>query len=385
MARSNRTSISWWRGVSELGRFNPRRLDLARRRRALSQTDLADLVGIDRRTLFGYDAGEFLPSDRVLELIASKLDFPLSFFFGEDIDQPTPDTASFRAMTKLRAPVRDAALAQGALALLLGRWIEQRFALPPVSLPDLSREPSPEAAAAALRNMWGWGERPIRNVIHMLESKGVRIFSMDVEAREVDAFSLWHGETPLILLNQYKSAEHARFDACHELAHLVLHRHGSPRSASRIYEREAHEFASAFLMPRGSILANAPRFSTVPGLVVLKRKWGVSVAALAHRLYQVGVLSEWQYRSLYVEISKRGYRTKEPEPMERETSQVLTKVFAMLRADGFGKSAAAQELDLSARELDRLMFGLTIVGLPGGGTKDDMPKRSNNPKLKVIK
>lgn len=371
--------------MAERGRFNSRRLDLARRRRALTQSELADRVGIDRRTLFGYDAGEWLPSDKALERIAAELDFSPAFFFGEDLDEPSPDTASFRAMTKLRAPVRDAALAQGTLALTLGRWIEQRFTLPHADLPDLSREPTPEAAASSLRNLWGWGERPIKNVIHLLESKGVRIFSMDIEAREVDAFSLWHGETPLIILNQYKSAEHARFDASHELAHLVLHRHGSPRSASRIYEREAHEFASAFLMPRGSVLANAPRFPTVPGLVKLKRQWGVSVAALAHRLHQVGLLSEWQYRTLYVEISKRGYRTREPEPMGRETSQILTKVFAELRAEGVGKAVPAQELGLSVRELDRLMFGLTIVGLHGGGLKDGATKHTTSPRLRVIK
>ena len=371
--------------MADRDRFNPKRLDLARRRRALTQTELAERVGIDRRTLFGYEAGEWLPSDHVLDRLATELDFHPAFFLGEDLDEPRPDTASFRAMTKLRARMRDAALAQGALGLMLGRWIEQRFNLPPVDLPDLSREPTPEAAASALRNMWGWGERPIKNVVHLLESKGVRVFSMDVESREVDAFSLWHGETPLIILNQYKSAEHARFDACHELAHLVLHRHGSPQGAARIYEREAHEFASAFLMPRGSVLANAPRFPTVPGLVKLKRKWGVSVAALAHRLHQVGILSEWQYRTLYVEISKRGYRTTEPEPMERETSQILTKVFAALRADGVAKTATAQELGLSTRELDRLMFGLTIIGLRGGGTDSDTPKSGMGPKLKVVK
>lgn len=373
------------RSVAKHRPFNPARLDLARRRRSLTQTELAERVGIDRRTLFGYDVGEFLPSDRIVKRIAAALDFPATFFFGEDIDEPTPDNASFRAMTKLKAPMRDAALAQGSLALMLGGWIEERFSLPMATLPDLSREPTPEAAAAALRNEWGWGEQPIKNVIHLLESKGVRLFSMDFDARKVDAFSLWQGGTPLILLNQYKSAERARFDACHELAHLVLHRHGSHRGSTRVYEREAHEFASAFLMPRGSILASAPRFATVPGLVKLKRKWGVSVAALAHRLNQLGLVTEWQYRTLYVEITKRGYRTAEPEPMERETSQVLSKVFTMLRGEGIGKESAAQALDLSPRELDRMMFGLTIMGLHGGSKKEGPPTLARRPKRTIVK
>jgi Zn-dependent peptidase ImmA (M78 family) len=261
--------------------------------------------------------------------------------------------------------------------------MDARFSLPHAALPDLSREPSPEAAALALRSLWGLGELPIKNAVHLLESKGVRVFSMDIDAREVDAFSLWQGETPLVILNQYKSAEHARFDACHELGHLVLHRHGSPRDAKRVYEREAHDFASAFLLPRNSMIAGAPKFPTLPGLIALKRKWGVSVAALAHRLHQIGAVSDWQYRSLYVEISKRGYRTNEPAPMKRETSQVLSKVFAILKDDGVGKAAVAQELCLSPKELDRMMFGLTLVGLQGGAN-DDTPRSTARPKLRIV-
>jgi Zn-dependent peptidase ImmA (M78 family) len=268
-------------------------------------------------------------------------------------------------------------------ALMVGRWVEAKFSLPPAVLPDLSREPSPEAAAQALRNMWGLGERPLKNTVHLLESKGVRVFSMDIDAREVDAFSLWQGDTPLVILNQYKSAEHARFDACHELGHLVLHRHGSLRDTKRVYEREAHEFASAFLLPKNSVIAGAPKFPTLPGLIALKKKWGVSVAALAHRLHEVGVLTEWQYRSLYIKISERGYRTSEPSPMKRETSQVLPKVLSLLREDGVGKSAIAEELCLSAKELDRMMFGLTILGLEGGA-KGDAPRSSARPKLRIV-
>jgi Zn-dependent peptidase ImmA (M78 family) len=349
----------------------------------MTQTELAERVGVDRRALFAYESGEYQPSDETLSKVAAQLDFPPGFFFGPDLDEPHPDTASFRAMSKLRAPLREAALAQGALALMVGRWIDAKFALPRSELPDLSREPSPESAAQALRNLWGLGDLPIKNAVHLLESKGVRVFSMDIAGQEVDAFSLWQGETPLVILNQYKSAERARFDACHELAHLVLHRHGSPRDAKRVYEREAHDFASSFLLPRNRMIASAPKFPTVPALIALKRKWGVSVAALAHRLHQVGAVSDWQYRTLYVEISKRGYRTNEPAPMKRETSQVLSKVFAILREDGVGKATVAQELCLSSRELDRMMFGLTILGLEGGAS-DDAPGSPARPKLRIV-
>ena len=57
-----------------------------------------------------------------------------------------------------------------------------------------------------------------------------------------------------------KTAEHSRFDAAHELGHLVLHRHGPPRGIEA--ERQANAFASAFLMPHGSVFPRAPKFPT---------------------------------------------------------------------------------------------------------------------------
>src|SRR4029077_3081434 len=119
--------------------------------------------------------------------------------------------------------------------------------------------------------------------------KGVRVFSLSLDAAEVDAFSMWRQRTPFVFLNTKKSAEHSRFDAAHELGHLVLHRHGSPQG--REAEREANAFASAFLMPRATVLANMPRLATVDRLIKLKKYWAVSVAALAYRLHAVGVLS----------------------------------------------------------------------------------------------
>jgi Zn-dependent peptidase ImmA (M78 family) len=186
------------------------------------------------------------------------------------------------------------ALGEGALALRLNKFIESKFELPQADLPDLSREANPEAAAESLRRYWGIGELPIRNMIHLVEAKGVRVFSLAIDAQDVDAFSMWKASTPFVFLNSHKSAEHSRFDAAHELGHLVLHRHASPNG--REAEREADAFASAFLMPRGSVAANAPRYPTLPVLIKLKKIWITSLAALNYRLHEVELTTDWQYR-----------------------------------------------------------------------------------------
>ena len=273
--------------------FNPSRLRVARKRRLLNKTRFAKAIGVDIRTITGYERGEYEPSSATLALIAETLRFPVGFFAGDDLHEPVPATASFRSLARMSAANREAALASGALAFLLNDWIEKRLTLPAPDVPDL-REEDPDAAAMALRQQWGLGERPVRNMVHLLEAKGVRVFTLFEDTTEVDAFSLWRATTPFVFLNTIKSAERSRFDAAHELGHLVLHRHaGAPQG--REAEHEANRFASAFLMPRGSVFAVAPVFPSLDRLVALKRQWIVSVGAIAYRLHALGLLTDWHY------------------------------------------------------------------------------------------
>lgn len=167
--------------------FNPNRLRLARQRRGLNKTGVAKRLGVDLRSITAYEKGEFPPSDENLHRLAQLLDFPVQFFYGDDLDVPSPKFASFRSMSRMTAAKRDAALGAAALAFMLNDWIEARFELPKVDLPDL-RDEKPEAAAAILRQLWGLGERPIRSIVHLLEVKGVRVYSLAEQAVEVDAF-----------------------------------------------------------------------------------------------------------------------------------------------------------------------------------------------------
>ncbi len=360
--------------------FNPSRFRLARRRRGFSKTRLAEGSGLELRTIYGYESGQWEPPPETLRRLADALTFPAEFFFGEDIDQPSAQAASFRSMSRMSAAKRDMALGAGAIAYLLNDWIERRFELPTVDVPDL-RGPGPESAAAALRQHWGLGERPVRNMIHLLEAKGVRVFSLAEDSTDIDAFSLWRGSTPFMFLNTLKSAEHGRFDAGHELGHLVLHRHGAPSGQEA--EREANAFASAFLMPRASVLAVSPGVSTVEHLVHLKKQWIVSVAALAYRLRTLGMISDWHYRTLCIEIQQRGYRQREPEGAQRESSQMLGKVFSTLRDEGVTKTDIARELSVPVDEIDRLIFGLILMGLSSGQSTAPRPI-PRRPTLKLI-
>ena len=368
-----------------MSEFNPQRLSVARRRRGLTKTGLAAELDVSIRMVTAYERGEKAPSEMTLDRMARSLRFPVGFFSGDDLTEPSLDGTSFRALSSLTAKQRDQALGAASLALGLSEWIDERFELPSPDVPAYPRV-DPETASMSVRAEWGAGARPIRNLMHVLEGRGVRFFSLVEECSAVDAFSFWSGDRPFIVANTGKSAERRRMDAAHELGHLVLHPSGVAHG--REQEREAAQFASAFLMPEGSVRAGVPYGATLQQIIAAKSRWRVSTAALAYRMHELGMLSDWQYRSHFVEISRKGYRTKEPPgtEIEIETSTLLAKVFDALRAQSITREQIAVELQIEVEELDKLVFGLTLTPLRGSNEGVYRPGRipGETPTLRII-
>lgn len=333
----------------------------------------------------GFEAGETTPAPLTVARLAEALEFPSSFFGADYLDEIPDEAASFRSLSRMSAADRHAALAAGRLAYALHDWISQRFRLPEPTVPQLGPGLDPETAAQIVRVEWSLGEKPLPNLVHLLEAYGVRVFSLAQESQEVDAFSLWRAAQPYVFLNTRKSGERSRFDAAHELGHLVLHWHHELPQLNKQAEKEANRFAAAFLMPAASLVASASRLPTVQDMIRDKRRWKVSAAAYTHRLREVEMLTEWQYRTLFVEISQRGYRIDEPNPIHRETSQILNKVFATLRREGIGKADIARELHIYPQDLDELVFGLALLPVLGDGPGTPAAqRRASPPQLRLV-
>ncbi|MFD8652773.1 helix-turn-helix domain-containing protein [Streptomyces mirabilis] len=356
----------------------PSRITLARKRRGMTIVELSRKVDISTQSLSNYEHGRQHPSEETLERISDILGFPLEFFSSPELEEIPSGSVAFRARSKLTAGRRDVALSVGRLALELDAEISQRFRLPAADIPSLDK-PDPESAAEMVRSRWGLGQAPVLNMVHLLESRGVRVFSLAPEYSEIDAFSFWHQEKPFVFLNTLKSAERGRFDAAHELGHLVMH--GPVRSlVGPEAEQEANAFASAFLMPRRSVVAHMPKAPFTDQILKGRTIWKVAALALAYRLHDLEMLSDWQYRNVIVELSKRGYRTGEPGGIQRETSQVFTKVFKALRARGISAADIAAAINLEPDELSKYVFGLTLTSQDGEGLRTAAPR----PALRLI-
>jgi Zn-dependent peptidase ImmA (M78 family)/transcriptional regulator with XRE-family HTH domain len=365
--------------------FNPTRFAQARRRRGLSQRAVALLLGVTDRTVRRWESGQIAPDPATLALVARKLRFAVSYFSRPDPNPLPVDAVSFRALSKARASDRERAVAGGELALEFSDWIDANFDLPSPDLPDLRHyRNNPEGAAIALRTHWGLGDKPITSMVALLESRGVRVFSLAEDCREIDAYSFWQGETPLVFLNTLKSSERSRFDAAHELAHLVLHKHGGVPGRSE--EKEANAFAGAFLMPATSIRAFAPRrLVTIPKLIAGKHIWNVSLSALVYRMHELKLTSDWQHFALCRDIQTAGYRTTEPESAPREQSQVFPKIFEALREDGIGKRELAAIFGWDVDELNALIFNLTLSSVRGGSEETAVSSAEVRGNLRLLK
>lgn len=345
--------------------FNHRRLILGRKRRKLTARALATAIGVSPITISRLENGVNEPEEDTLEAIAKSLNFPLEFFYAGDFDDLPVEAASFRSLTSMTAKERDAALSAGTIAFLFADWIEERFNLPEADVPDLRADATPEAAAQAVREYWCLGQQPIPNMVKLLEAKGVRVFSLFEDTKSVDAFSCWRSSQPYVFLNTFKSTERSRFDAAHELGHLVMHRHGEQQD-SRQAENEADQFASHFLMPHDDVAGRIRYVTGLEELIRAKKRWGVSVGALTYRLNKMGIVSEWQNRTFNIEISRRGYRTCEPESLEPECSVVWPQVLGSLWSERITRDHIAAALHVPTHELQGILFRL-VDGTSRGG------------------
>lgn len=335
--------------------FNPSRLEIARKRRCLKGKELAELAGLSYVTITRLEKGDNEPDSKTVGQLARALKYPESFFYqnqGEILDK---DQVSFRSLTSMTARERDAAISAGSLAFLFADWVEEKFNLPSFEAFDFGGDLNPASAARTLRQEWGLGERPVGNMMKLLESKGIRVFSLAEQNRNVDAFSYWRHDKPYIFLNTFKTAEHSRFDSAHELGHLVLHRHG--HAVGREAETEANMFASHFLMPSSDLVSHVPYYLNLEQLIKAKRRWGVSTAALGYRLHKDGTMSDWQYRAFCIQLNKL-YGKSEPNGVDREVSYLWKTVFQELWKDGLSRDRLAKLVGFPEDELDALLFGL---------------------------
>jgi Zn-dependent peptidase ImmA (M78 family)/plasmid maintenance system antidote protein VapI len=309
--------------------FEGERLTLARLSNGLKKSELAHKVGVTPAAIGQYERGKIRPSSETILRLSSELKFPAAFFEqGRRSFAIRHEEAHFRHLRSTTKTERSRVLARAELLMELVEELEKYLNIPAVDLPEgisigKGSAEEIEKAAELVRENWGLNLGPIDNMVRLLERHGcvVTRLAKGDSSRKIDAFSTWMGLRPVIILSSEKDkVTRWRFDAAHELGHLVMHQDAEPGSLT--IEKQAHRFAAAFLMPRRGIANSLPRRVYWPDFIHLKKKWGVALSALLRRSRDLGFISEDQYRRGMIQYNRNGWREDEPGDQELNSEAI---------------------------------------------------------------
>lgn len=336
------------------------RLQAGRELRGLSQTGLAREAGISAAAVSQFENGHSRPTPATLLKVSHALDLPLGYFARRPgLGAAELPAAFFRSLRSTSAAERRRATALVGLVHELVQALEQHVALPPADAPESRTahgdDGLEQAAAEAREHLSLAAHGPVLDVVRAIERRGVVVARFRVEGPQMDAFSVKYPDRPVVVLGADKGhRDRSRFDAAHELGHLILHR--PEEAGTKEAETQAHKFAAAFLMPADAIYDDLPQRADWERLASLKREWGVSIAALLKRAQTLGRMSPTNYTQAMKTLSARGWRRHEPVDLgPAEQPILLMKALQVAEAHGITLADLATAHGLPLHDLRKVL------------------------------
>ena len=345
--------------------MNGDRLKQVREILSLTQADLAESVGVTQGAIAQIEQGFFDPSPELVEKIVEKTGYPVGFFDLPPCQEFPLGSLLYRARRTLRSADKARLRQLARLVYSVAHTLMEGLRIPECRLPSLSEEP--EKTAQVVRSQLGYDpDSPVRNLINRIEGAGVIVIALDEDVKEFDAFSNWVDDRAVIVHSRSRSGDRIRHSIAHELGHLVLHR--SMRGDLASLDRSADVFANEFLLPREAMHRELPETITIAGLAELKPRWGTSIQSLVMCAKRLEVISETQYRNLHRQISRKGWKTKEPAQVIAEKPRLIKKMAEVKYGFPLNVVLLARDLDLPvwlAKSLLNEYAGLDDVSAHG--------------------
>jgi Zn-dependent peptidase ImmA (M78 family)/transcriptional regulator with XRE-family HTH domain len=305
----------------------------------MTASALAERVGVSPGAISQHELHDAEPHAKTLSKVAEVLDLPETYFLRTGIPKD-PAHHWYRSQSAATKKARESAQARHSWLREIVFQVQRKVDFPQNSIAAVKPPTDPlaissndiESMAADLRAEWKLGNGPISNAISLLETLGCIVGMFAFGADELSAFSQFASDRPYVILNAEESAAvRLRFNAAHELAHLVLHRNVPSQEASRPaihkkLEQQAHRFAGAFLFPYRAF-AEEVYSTSLDALEQVKKRWRVSMQMMIRRAYDLEMTSEDRYSRAFRELSRRGWRTKEPmdDSLPIEKPKMLAK------------------------------------------------------------
>ena len=317
--------------VTEGKRFNGERLKAARIWRKLSAIQLAEETSLKRQTISMYENGKLEnPEFSTIQRFSEVLGFPVKFFLEEIKAEIADSTTYFRSLLTTNKKYRIEQEEKIQFVSVIYYMLTEYLNFEKLNLPNIPESTTPQEAANMLRKHWKLGNKPIENLVYLVESNGIVVMDFDTDTDHVDAFShkidIDDAETYLIGYSRNKKAvARIHFDIAHELGHILLHNWNEDleelsKEEFKEIEREAHAFASAFLLPKESFSEDVSLYAkNLAYYAELKKRWKTSIAAMIRRSRDLDVITKEEYSRLMRYMQKQGIRKEEPLDKELRT------------------------------------------------------------------
>ncbi|MGE3795651.1 MAG: helix-turn-helix domain-containing protein [Dehalococcoidia bacterium] len=364
--------------------FRGTRLREARQARGVSVVSLAELAEVKPQAIYQYEGDRSSPGPAVFDRLATALRIPASFLLMPERSDEV-GTVFYRSMSSATKTARLRAEHRFRWLRDITAYVAEYVELPQPDLPELGLPRDPllisdedvEEAAENLRRHWRMGEGPVASMVLLLENHGVVVARDLLGAETLDGLSEYvAGEgRPYVFIGTDKGTSvRWRFDAAHELGHLLMHAHLAPEDLLRPalfkrVEEQAHRFASAFLLPLGAFEDDLFGVS-LDAFKAVKPKWRVSIGMMIIRARHAGLLTQESERALWINFNRRRWRKHEPfdDSLEAEEPRLLRRAFEMILDGGLQTPAdVAERLALPASDIEDL------AGLPSGYLSDYAP------------
>lgn len=330
------------------------RLKRARQAADLSLRQVAGAAGVSAQAISKYERGLDVPSSGVLLRLARALGTNLDVLVRPRV---TPELTPVEYRKHKALPAREEATIHAKARNWLDRYLEiEELVMPerePFSWPKgfprmVASGEDVERAADDLRAAWEIGKDPIHNLTELLEDRGIKVGVIDADDR-FDACSFYAGrekKAPFVVIRRGMPGDRQRFTLAHELGHLLLE-FTAELDADKA-EKLVYRFAAAFIVPREAARAELGdrrhRLDLVE-LALLKREYGLSMAAWVHRAEELGILPEAAARSVFEMFDKTGWRLREPgEPYPSQDPRRFERLVRHALAEEVISEARAAEL-----------------------------------------
>ena len=312
-----------------MNNFNGERLKLARIYRNMTASELAEKLGVTRQAILQYEKNEIKPKLEMEFKIITTLRFPKDFFYKKDnLNNLLIENTFFRALSTTKKIDLQTQEEKTKIIVYIYNFLSNYFNYPELSLPeidvniDLENRNNIEDIAIKVRNYWKLGEKPIENMVNLLENKGIIVSTLNINNKKIDAFTQVHrvnnvNKYCVVLSNDKQSVARRNFDAAHELGHIILHSNIEKldeltSEEQRKLEEQANFFAASFLLPKNEFFNDLIQPLNLEYYKELKKKWKVSIAAMVMRARQLGRINNSQYVELVKTMNYRKWKTREP-------------------------------------------------------------------------